>query len=81
MVGFDEIWKFNIRAETWAEVQCNGSVPRGRWYHSTTVIGDNMFIYGGVAQAAQIDETVRLDDAFVFNLRSMAFHLSFSRDT
>lgn len=61
----NDIWRFEISAETWTKIQCHGQVPQPRADLSATVIGDNMFIYGGLAGRVG----ALTDDAFVFNFQ------------
>ena len=39
--------KLDTSKQNWFEFLPYGPVPRGRAYHSTCIIGNNMYIYGG----------------------------------
>ncbi|KAG8942530.1 Negative regulator of mitotic exit [Tulasnella sp. 424] len=64
---FNDVWKFEIRTETWTETQCHGMLPQPRTSHTATVIGDNMFSFGGVIVGDKEGVYVRTDHAFAFN--------------
>lgn len=67
----NDIWKFDIPSETWTKLECDGELPRPRASHTATVMGDNMFVFGGVIQGSKEGVLVRTDDAFVFNFRGI----------
>ncbi|KAG8894068.1 Negative regulator of mitotic exit, partial [Tulasnella sp. 417] len=71
-VHYNDLWRFEIRTETWARVQYDGLVPQPRASLSATVIGENMFIFGGsILQAGTKNKVSRADHAFVFNFRGI----------
>ncbi|KAG9048309.1 Negative regulator of mitotic exit, partial [Tulasnella sp. UAMH 9824] len=65
----NDLWKFDIHTQTWTKVQCNGLLPQPRASPNTTVIGDNMFIFGGLILEGQPSQYNPADDAFVFNFK------------
>ncbi|KIO23172.1 hypothetical protein M407DRAFT_27323 [Tulasnella calospora MUT 4182] len=67
----NDIWKFDIPNETWTKLQCDGQLPQPRTSHTATVMGDNMFVFGGVIQGSKEGEFVRTDHAFVFNFQGI----------
>ncbi|KIO21280.1 hypothetical protein M407DRAFT_245524 [Tulasnella calospora MUT 4182] len=68
-VLLNDLWTFDIRTETWTEVQCDGLLQQSRYSHSAAVIGNNMFLFGGIVAGDTEGTYVTMDDAFVFNFR------------
>ena len=57
---FDEMWRFDLRAYSWQQVRSLGKPqPVKRALHSAVVIGDSMFMYGGL----ELADTWRYDFA------------------
>jgi len=44
---FNDTWSFNISTRKWTELQCTGSIPFPRGYHTAVLIDDVMYVYGG----------------------------------
>lgn len=74
--SLSDLWKFEIRTETWTEIECGGLIPQPRSGHSATVIEDNMFVFGGILPSAKKGEYHRTDDGFAFNFRGIWSFLS-----
>lgn len=69
---FSDLWRFDIRTETWTKVQCNGLLLQPRAAHTSTVIGDNMFVFGGVIREPGKQENKFTDQAFVLNFQGIS---------
>ncbi|KAG8938822.1 Negative regulator of mitotic exit [Tulasnella sp. 424] len=68
----NDVWKFEIRTETWTEIRCYGQLPPPRSAPGATFIGDNMFTFGGLIPVG--DDMYELTDyAFVFNSRDQTW--------
>ncbi|KAG8912344.1 hypothetical protein FRC01_005145, partial [Tulasnella sp. 417] len=65
----DDFWKFEIRTETWTKVQGNGLPLQPRVTHTATVVGDNMFVFGGTVPGPKVDKDALTDHALVYNFR------------
>ncbi|KAG8939622.1 Negative regulator of mitotic exit [Tulasnella sp. 424] len=74
--NLNDLWRFEISAETWTKVQYHGQAPQPRNGHTATVISDNMFIFGGVLKAIAETWSDQADDVFVFNLQGILACLS-----
>ena len=48
---FNDMWAFNIEEETWTFVYQKGNIPTPRSGHSATLIGDLMYVFGGLVNA------------------------------
>lgn len=44
---YNDLWKYDARANTWTKMNPSGDIPAGRWGHSADVIGNRMLIFGG----------------------------------
>eukprot|EP00002_Diphylleia_rotans_P040670 TRINITY_DN9704_c0_g1_i4.p1 TRINITY_DN9704_c0_g1~~TRINITY_DN9704_c0_g1_i4.p1 ORF type:complete len:629 (-),score=92.08 TRINITY_DN9704_c0_g1_i4:240-2126(-) len=44
-----DIYTYSIKRNQWIEKKANGEVPKPRWGHSAVVIGDRMYIFGGLS--------------------------------
>ena len=44
---FSDIHVLDIEKMKWIEVHVKGEVPPGRFSHTATMIGSNMYIFGG----------------------------------
>ncbi len=57
---FDELWRFDLRSYTWQQVRSlSKPAPVKRALHAAVVIGDGMFVYGGL----ELADTWRYDFA------------------
>ena len=61
----NDTWSFNISAQKWTKVQCTGSIPSPRSAHAAVLIGDIMYVFGGLAP-----NKARLGDLAALNLSS-----------
>jgi N-acetylneuraminic acid mutarotase len=61
----NDTWSFNISTRKWTELQCAGSVPPPRAAHAAVLVGDVMYVFGGVT----VDGT-KLNDLTALNLSS-----------
>ena len=48
---FTELWRFDLRAYTWQQVRPVGTIPPKRALHGAVVLGDAMYVYGGLELA------------------------------
>ena len=62
---FNDTWSFNISARKWTKLQCTGSIPSPRFGHAAVLIGEIMYVFGGVAPSGTI-----LGDLAALNLSS-----------
>lgn len=42
-----DVWALNLRTSTWREVTTTGTAPTTRLFHSSTIVGRSMWVYGG----------------------------------
>jgi hypothetical protein len=61
----NDTWSFNILTRKWTDLQCTGSIPSPRVGHAAVVVGDVMYVFGGIA----IDKTY-LGDLTALDLSS-----------
>ncbi|KAJ1302955.1 hypothetical protein OPQ81_003248 [Rhizoctonia solani] len=47
-VYLNDIWCFDLETRTWAEVQCTGVLPSPRECHSLSLVGDAVYLFGGM---------------------------------
>lgn len=45
---YNDLWTYNTGADKWMQVYPTGSLPTGRNFHSSAVIGENMYVFGGM---------------------------------
>jgi N-acetylneuraminic acid mutarotase len=62
---FSDVWAYLPKTKNWLKVECTGTAPSPRTYHSAAVVGSTMFIFGG-----KNSDGVTLSDLFAFDLRS-----------
>lgn len=48
---YKELWRFDLRTYSWSQVKPMGAAPAKRALHSAVVIGDSMYVYGGLELA------------------------------
>ena len=58
---------YDPRHEMWTNPPCSGAVPSPRMSHATTIIGHNVWLYGGIEFHSQRQE---LADFYVMNMES-----------
>ena len=61
----NDTWSFNVSARKWTKLQCTGSIPSPRSGHAAVLIGDVMYVFGGLAP-----DRTRLGDLAALNLSS-----------
>ena len=57
----NKLLQFSTVSEEWTNPKCNGAVPKPRWQHSTTVVGDNVWLFGGQSSVAAFDDLHQLN--------------------
>ena len=46
---FNDTWSFNVSARKWTKLQCTGSIPSPRSSHAAVLVGDVMYVFGGIS--------------------------------
>ena len=46
-VYLNDTWSFDISTRKWTELQCTGSIPSPRYGHTTVLVDDVMYVFGG----------------------------------
>ena len=64
----NDTWSFNVSARKWTKLQCTGSIPSPRSGNAAVLIGDVMYVFGGLAP-----DRTRLGDLAALNLSSERF--------
>jgi len=44
---YNDTWCFDICTRTWAELDCLGNIPRPRQSHSSAIVDDTIYVFGG----------------------------------
>ncbi|GAM87158.1 hypothetical protein ANO11243_051790 [Dothideomycetidae sp. 11243] len=44
---FNDVWAYDAKSNTWAEMECIGYIPTAREGHAAALIGDVMYVFGG----------------------------------
>lgn len=60
-----DMWKFDLKSNTWSEVDQKGQIPGGRSGHGLVEYKGYLIMYGGILEVAKETE-----DMFVFHLDS-----------
>eukprot|EP01064_Diplonema_japonicum_P011286 TRINITY_DN18562_c0_g1_i1.p1 TRINITY_DN18562_c0_g1~~TRINITY_DN18562_c0_g1_i1.p1 ORF type:complete len:929 (+),score=172.05 TRINITY_DN18562_c0_g1_i1:46-2787(+) len=45
----DKVWALHLGLLKWTQIQCTGHIPAPRTYHSSVTYGNQMLVYGGIA--------------------------------
>jgi len=74
----NELWSFDLDNLIWKLCETTGEAPGGRSWPNSSVIGDNLLIYGGVgcefeSESESETETDTTKDIFVLNFNSMSW--------
>ena len=56
----NQLLSFNPPSKEWGNLQCSGLIPSPRASHATTIIGDNVWLYGGYNDTIVFDELYKL---------------------
>jgi N-acetylneuraminic acid mutarotase len=68
---FNDMWAFNIEEETWTFVYQKGNIPTPRSGHSATLIGDLMYVFGGLVNAGSGNGTT--EEIFCFDTKTLTW--------
>ena len=55
-VLLNDLWAFELDINKWRKLTLKGEVPSARCNHDSVLIGDNLYIYGGVTEMNASDE-------------------------
>ncbi|RVD90109.1 uncharacterized protein DFL_001085 [Arthrobotrys flagrans] len=47
LIWFNDVWAYDPRANSWAQLDCIGYIPSPREGHSAALVGDTMYVFGG----------------------------------
>ncbi|KAK6522048.1 Negative regulator of mitotic exit [Arthrobotrys megalospora] len=47
LIWFNDVWAFDPRSNSWAQLDCIGYIPSPREGHSAALVGDTMYVFGG----------------------------------
>jgi len=61
-VYYNDVWIYSPYADKWTQLMPSGVKPPARWGHSASVIGENMYIFGGTNAAG-----ATLNDLWAYN--------------
>jgi len=61
-IYFNDVWSYSPFGDKWTQLMPAGDKPIPRWGHSASVVGENMYIFGGTNAAGQT-----LNDLWAFN--------------
>jgi len=56
----NDTWSFDISTRKWTELQCTGSIPSPRCDHAAVLVDDVMYVFGGYAGKAHLDDLIGL---------------------
>jgi tRNA wybutosine-synthesizing protein 3 len=61
--AFDDLYIFDLKTHEWnlAEFDSASAAPVGRWSHSATLLGSNLYIYGGRNETKVLNDLYALD--------------------
>ena len=57
----NDLWMFDTDSKTWSEVEANGDVPSPRSFHSSVVIGESIYVFGGCPAEGRQSDLHRFD--------------------
>ncbi|KAJ3208295.1 hypothetical protein HK099_000094, partial [Clydaea vesicula] len=63
----DLMYSYNVAANTWSTVAVKGTIPAGRTLQAVDIIGEEMFMYGGLSQGSI------LKDFWVFSFTTLTW--------
>jgi hypothetical protein len=46
---YNDTWSFDTLTRKWTELQCTGSIPSPRAGHAAVLVGDVMYVFGGLS--------------------------------
>ena len=72
-VLLNDLWAFELDINKWRRLKHRGELPSARCNHDSILIGDKLFIYGGVT------ETHASDELFCLNIPKLRWSLFFRR--
>ena len=57
----DDLWTFDTEARTWSEVKATGDAPSARSFHSSVVVGECIYVFGGCPAEGRQSDMHRFD--------------------
>ncbi|KAJ5132321.1 hypothetical protein N7448_006479 [Penicillium atrosanguineum] len=66
---FNDVWAFDPRVGTWAEMDCVGFIPTPREGHASALVNDVMYVFGG-----RTDEGMDLGDLSAFRISTRRWY-------
>lgn len=58
---YNDVHLFDADENCWHDVHCKGRLPESRYGHSSTLVGNRMFVFGGKGKAATLRDMCYLD--------------------
>jgi len=46
-IWYNDLWTYNAATDKWMQVYPSGPIPIGRNFHMASVVGENMYVFGG----------------------------------
>lgn len=62
--NLNDLHEYNLKTNTWREIELKGEIPKGRWGHQSVVFNNQMIMYGG----SDDPNSISLDDLYIFNM-------------
>ncbi|KAL9656042.1 hypothetical protein ABK040_007661 [Willaertia magna] len=63
----NELFQFNLKEHEWKLIKLDKKI-KGRYHHTMNIIDDNIFIFGGLGESNDSNETSILDDLIIIDL-------------
>jgi len=62
-IWYNDLWTYNAASDKWMQVYPTGPLPEGRNLHTASVVGENMYIFGGLKYM-----NVPVNDLWAYNV-------------
>jgi hypothetical protein len=62
---FDDLWILDVEKMEWYQPHTTGTKPSPRWGHTANVIGDKMYVFGGVYDSKMMNDLYELDTSML----------------
>lgn len=67
-IFYGDLFEYTIETKTWKKVETTGAFPKRRTCHTANVIGDRMYVFGGITSDFEFKDQKVVNDLICFDM-------------